>query len=347
MLPRGHLVLQGQAPRGQASTPRGHAAVWYARVALLVACVYFAQLYTSLKPPYLNLRAYALGLERMPFQARELMRYPLLLAGQSALLRRLTAGKAVVNTPELLALELSSCLSLALAGWAAVKLYRVYAPRSRMPWLPFALLIVICLFDFFLTVPFSFPYDLPATMFLGWGTYFVATRQFGSLLPVFVLGTWNRETTLFLILLMISMALTRGGRWAWHSLPRQDVLQIALLSALWLAITVGLHHRYAGNLTEAGSRMSGNLRALGQPLLWPNILSASAFLLPWIWLQRDRLPLSLRAGALLLPFWILLLLWVGQILELRIYGDISVFVAVCAAWLVAGDTDHDAERGIA
>ena len=363
MPPRGNLVLVGQGlspggteltprrrhstPLGQELTPGGRGAVWYARIALLIACVYFAQLYTSLKPPYLNLRAYALGLERMPFQTRELMRYPLLLAGQSALLRRLTAGKSAVNTPELLVLDVSNCVCLALAGWAAVKLYRVYAPRSRMPWSPFALLIVICLFDFYLTVPFSFPYDLPATMFLGWGTYFVATRQFGSLLPVFVLGTWNRETTLFLILLMISMALTRAGQLTWRSLTRRDMLQIALLSALWLAITVGLHHRYASNLTEAGSRTASNLRALGHPLLWPNILSASAFLLPWIWLKRDRLPQPLQAGALLLPFWVLLLLCVGQILELRIYGDISVLVAVCAAWLIAGDTDHEPGQAIA
>ena len=329
-------------------SPRRHLkAAWYPRVALLFACVYFAQLYTTLKPSYLDLPAYALGQERMPFQARELMRYPLLLAGRSALLQRLTAGRSAVHTPELLALELSNCVCLALAGWAAVKLYRVYDSRSHMPWLPFALLIVICLFDFYLTVPFSFPYDLPATIFLGWGTYFVATRQFGFLLPVFVLGTWNRETTLFLILLMISMAFTRGGRWTWRSLSGQDILQIALLSALWLSITAGLHHRYAGNLTEAGSRVSGNLQALGHPLLWPNILSASAFLLPWIWLQRDRLPLPLRAGALLLPFWVLLLLWVGQILELRIYGDISVFVAACAAWLIAGNTHPEPEQAIA
>ena len=43
----------------------------------------------------------------------------------------------------------------------------------------------------------------------------------------------------------------------------------------------------------------------------------------------------------ILPVWVLLLLSVGQILELRIYGDISVFVAVCAAFLLSTDAAMD------
>lgn len=321
-----------QAPHGRDRLAAGY--IW---AALLIACIYFAQLYTSFKPPYLHLRAYALGQERMPFQSRELMRYPLLLAEHLSLLQRWSVGKAVINTPELLMVELVSSLCLLLAGWSAVKLYRFFMPQSRMPWLPFALLVVLCLFNFYLAVPFSFPYDLPATMFLGWGTYFLLTQQFGLLVPVFALGTWNRETTLFLVLLSGMLALTRSGRWDRRNLRRTDLIQIGVLSAIWLCITIALHHRYAGNPTEAGSRISGNLHALLHPMLWPNILSASAFLLPWIWLRRNHLPLALRAGVLLLPLWIFMLLCVGQILELRIYGDISVFVAVCAACLFTGD----------
>ena len=112
------------------------------------------------------------------------------------------------------------------------------------------------------------------------------------------------------------------------------------LGAIWLLITATLHHRYVANATEAGSRITGNVRALLHPMLWPNILSASAFLLPWIWLRRDRLPIPLRAGVLILPLWVLMLLGVGQILELRIYGDISVFVAVCAAMLIEGNDNR-------
>lgn len=332
-------VTQAQAAGG-AQLRRDRLAAGYIWAALLVSCVYFAQLYATFKPSYLNLHAYALGQERMPFQAREFMRYPLLWAEHLSLLQRWSADKAVINTPQLLMLELLNCFCLVLAGWSAVKLYRFFAPQSRMPWLPFALLILLCLFDFYLAVPFSFPYDLPATMFLGWGTYLLLTRQFGWLVLVFALGTWNRETTLFLILFAGVLGLTRNGRWDWRNVRRTDIRQIAVLSCVWLLITAALHHRYADNSTEAGSRISGNVHALLHPMLWPSILSASAFLLPWIWLRRDSLPTTLRAGVLLLPLWVVTLLSVGQILELRIYGDISVFIAVCAAWLFNPDRLH-------
>ncbi len=298
-----------------------------------VACLWFAQLYCTARVPYIDLHRYALGQERMPFQGRDLMRWPMLAASHSAALQHLTAGRALLRSPEFLVMEFTTAIALLLAGWAAVKLYRLAAPDAPLPELPFALLIVICLFDFVLTVPFSFPYDLPATAFLGWGVYFAVQRRFWALLPVFLAGTWNRETTLCLIGVLLLVAWSRHG--AWRKLQPQDMAQAATLMICWLAITRMQKHAYAANPSEAGPRISGNLHYLANPLLWPNILSASAFLLPYVYLNRRRILFTpLRASLLLLPFWIVLLLSVGQILELRIYGDISVLVAVASALIV-------------
>lgn len=305
----------------------------YPRAMLIGACVWFAQLYCTARPPYIDLHRYALGLERMPFQGRDLMRWPMLAASHSATLQHLTAGRALLRSPEFLVMEVTAALSLLLAGWAAVKLYRLAAPDAPLPELPFALLIVVCLFDFVLTVPFSFPYDLPATAFLGWGVYFALQRRFWALLPVFLLGTWNRETTLFLIGILLLVAWSRAG--SWRRLSPRDLLQAGALVLCWLAITQTQRHAYAANPSEAGPRIAGNLHYLLNPLLWPNILSASAFLLPYVYLNRCRIAFApLRVSLLLLPFWVLLLLSVGQILELRIYGDISVLVAVAAAVII-------------
>ena len=298
---------------------------------LVVACLWFAQLYCATRPPYIDLARYAAGEERMPFQGRDLMRWPMLAASHSAFLQHITAGRALLRSPESLVMELAAAISLLLAGWAAMKLYRVAAPGAPLPELPFALLIVICGVDFVLMVPFSFPYDLPATAFLGWGLYFALTRRFSALLPVFLLGTWNRETTLFLIGVVALVAVYREtGPWA---RPKaRDLVQISVLLAGWVAITQAQKHAYAHNPSEAGPRITGNLHHLADPLLWPNILSASAFLIPYVYLNRSRIRFApLRASLLLLPFWVLLLLSVGQILELRIYGDISVLIAVAAA----------------
>lgn len=303
---------------------------------LVVACLWFANTYCTYRHPYIDLARYAHGTERMPFQGRDLMRWPLLAAEHSSLLQHLTAHRAVLHSPEFLVTEILAAASLFLAGLAAVKIYRLAAPTLALPELPFALLIVICLFDFVLSVPFSFPYDLPATALIGWGCYFALQRRFWPLLPIFLLGTWNRETTLFVLAVFaVSVATDRTGALQLRSLRPRDGLQVLALALGWVAITSAQKYAYRMNPTEAGSRIGNNLHQLANPLLWPNILSASAFLLPWIFLRRREVGFPALANALmLLPFWVLLLLSVGQVLELRIYGDISVPVAVAAALLL-------------
>ncbi len=307
----------------------------YSRLALVVACIWFARGYCTIRPPYIDLRLYAAGLERMPFQGRDLMRWPMLAAAHLPWLQRATAERAVLRSPEFLVMEVAAAISLFLAARAAERLYRLAMPEAPLPLLPSALLIVVCLFDFVLDVPFSFPYDLPATAFLGWGIVFIAERRFWALLPVFFFGTWNRETTLFLIGVLLLTAAMQGSRLALGNVRRRDWMQAGSLLLCWVGITGWQHRHYAGNLSEAGPRISGNVHHLLNPMLWPNILSVSAFLLPYIYLNRAKVQNpALYASILLLPFWLLLLLSVGQILESRIYGDISVFVAVAAALIV-------------
>lgn len=305
---------------------------WYPRAMLVVASVWFAQIYCTVRPPYINLTRYAQGQERLPFQARDLMRWPMLAASHSAFLQHVTASRALLRSPEFLVMEVAAAISLLLAGWSAMKLYRLALPDAPAPELPFAVLIVICYFDFVLGVPFSFPYDLPSTAFLGWGTYLAMRQRFWLLLPVFLLGTWNRETTLFLIGVVLVVAASRSGVLSLRSVRGRDWIEAMVLLVSWLAITMAQKHHYAGNPSEAGARITGNLRYLRDPQRWPNILSASAFLLPYVYFNRRKIAYApVRNSMLLLPFWVLLLLSVGQILEVRIYGDISVLVAVAAA----------------
>ena len=328
---------------------RSRLADWYSCITVVFAAAFAAQIYTIELPPYLDLRKYALGQERMPFQARELMRYPLLWAGNSAFLQRHTTGRAGMNSPERMVLMLVTFAAILLSVWAAQKIDRMYWPKARVRLLPFAVLIVVFFFDFYLGVPYSFPYDPVSMMFLGWGLYLVLTDRFWWLLPLFALATWNRETTVFLILARGAVALSREGRWRLRAVKLRDVVEVALLCVVWVVITGYLHHKYAANVTEAGPRIVGNLRNLSRPVLWPGILSGSAFLMPWIYWRRDLISAPrLRACVLLLPLWVLILLSVGQILEVRIYGDIAVFIAVCAAAILraelSGDTKSNARE---
>ncbi len=326
---------------------RSRLANWYSCIIVFFVAAFIAQLYTIEPTPYLDLRKYALGRERMPFQARELMRYPLLWAGNSGFLQRHTAGRAGINSPERLVILLVTFASILLSVWAARKIERMYWPNARVPLLSFAVLIVIFVFDFYLGVPFTFPYDPVSMMFLGWGLYLVLADRFWWLLLLFAVATWNRETTVFLILARAAVAVWPDGRWRVRAVKLRDVTEIAVLCVVWVAITAALHHKYAGNPTEAGARIIGNLRKLGKPVLWPGILSGSAFLMPWIYWRRDLISAPrLRACVLLLPIWVLMLLCVGQILEVRIYGDIAVFIAVCAAAILRAEMSGNAESKV-
>jgi hypothetical protein len=309
---------------------------WYAPAALVIASAYFAHRYVSLTPSFMNLTAYAHGQERLPFQSRVLMQYPLLLAEHSAFFQRLTAHQVAIRTPELLMLEMVSFLALLLAGWSAIKIYRLASPAARMPYLPFAILIVLCFFNFVVGTPFSFPYDLPSMAFLGWGTYFVLRRRFAWLLPLFIVATFNRETTLFLILISALVAMTEDGRLKISAVKRSDVMQISVLSVVWAGISWYLHHLYAHNPTGLGPRVVANLHTLTHPIEWLQILSASAYLIPYVFLMRGEIRYApLRSCALILPLWVIFLLTFGNITEIRIYGDISVFVAVAATLIFA------------
>lgn len=326
---------------------RSRLADWYSRIIVVFAAAFTAQIYTIELPPYLDLRKYALGQERMPFQARELMRYPLLWAGNSSFLQRHTAGRAGMNSPERLVLMLVTFVAILLSVWAAQKIDRMYWPKARVPLLPFAVLIVLFFFDFYVSANYSFPYDAMSMMFLGWGLYLVLADRFWWLLPLFAVATWNRETTVFLILARGAVALSREGRWRLRAVKLRDVVEIAVLCVVWAAIILTLHHRYAGNPTELGSRIRINLHDLSKPVLWPAILSGSAFLMPWIYWRRDLISAPrLRACVLLLPLWVLLLACVGQILEVRIYGDIAVFIAVCAAAILRAELSGDAKSEV-
>ena len=326
---------------------RSRLADWYSCAMVVFASAFAAQQYTIQVPPYLDLRKYALGQERMPFQARELMRYPLLWAGNSAFLQRHTTGRAGMNSPERLVLMLVTFATILLSVWAAQKIDRMYWPKARVPLLPFAILIVVFFFNFYLGVSYSFPYDSMSMMFLGWGLYLALTGQFWWLLPLFAVATWNRETTVFLILSRGAVALWGEGRWRLRAVKLRDVAEIATLCVVWVVIVLALHHKYAANPTEAGARIAMNLRHLARPVLWPGILCGSAFLMPWIYWRRDLISAPrLRACVLVLPLWVLMLFCVGQILEVRIYGDIAVFIAVCAAAILRAELSGGAESGM-
>ncbi|MBY0430835.1 MAG: hypothetical protein K2Q10_06540, partial [Rhodospirillales bacterium] len=177
-----------------------------------------------------TLEALIAGTAATPFQYRALV--PWLAAG----LARLTEWGP---GPLFFLLDAVSCLGLLAALFALTRpLLGDGTARGGL-----ALLAWLALPSLFLLNPednFRYPYDLPSIIVFALGLMLLRAGRLWAFLILLVLGTLNRETTLFLIPAFLA---THRDR-----LPRgRLILHAGLQLAAWAAVKAGLALLYAGN----------------------------------------------------------------------------------------------------
>ena len=101
--------------------------------------------------------------------------------------------------------------------------------------------------------PFWYPSDLPSVLFFTLGLLLLHRRRWSLYYPMFVLATFNRETTVFLPLVLV---LTNLGRARLGSL----VAHAGAQAAIWLGVRWILHERYGANPGLGGSLRSPGRR---------------------------------------------------------------------------------------
>jgi hypothetical protein len=179
-------------------------------------------------------------------------------------------------------------------------------------------------------VAYQFPYDLLAMAFFTTGMYLIYNRRFWWLLVMFLVASFNRETTLFLIPLIVLDAVASEDGLEWKRVKSPALLgKVALLSIVWLATQAYVHERFAGRPSEMGPRMMVNLAVFKQPQMWPAFFAAGGFLIPLVLLFRKRIPdPRIRSYIWVIPLWIAFMFVYGQVLEIRIYGELSGLLAL-------------------
>jgi len=310
-------------------------------VLLAAVSAHFAVAYVTGTRFYVDLASYAAGTERLPFQYRALTAW--LLHGISALppLRALAASlPPPFAQPEMLAL---AAITVASAG-AAIDLTRRSLALFMDDAMARALAFMLPLSMYFSYVAlassfrFSYPYDLPSLALFALCIFAMLGGRWALLYIGFVLASLNRETSLFLIplLLIYRWPVSRAGFNA--KLARLLGHALALL-AIWLAVKFILVRLYAGNPVEGGGSMGGafvwqagqNLRNLLDPIYWPSLSSLLGYLWAVILLGWKYLgDTPLRRGLWIVPLWAAGMLMVGRITELRIFGELGAYVAVVA-----------------
>lgn len=187
---------------------------------------------------------------------------------------------------------------------------------------------------------YAIPYDLPSLAFFSIGIWLVVAGRRLMLLPIFVLGTLNRETYIFITIFMLlypAFSARSQGRSYLRAL--QPALPYACVQvACWIGIRLWVLHHFASAIPGEAKhgfvlQLAGNLHSIANPLQWPALVDLAALLvlplaLGWRWMA-DRA--FAKATAVILVLWASGMLLVGVFLEIRIFTELVSFVAPCVA----------------
>lgn len=315
---------------------------WVLLVAIL--SVHFALSYMTHSHPYLDITKYAQGQERNPFQYRALTSWLLyILAKPIDALSLQDYFSPPFDNAYRIADTIISTISIALSVYFTYRIILHFTQVKYFAQLASLLVIYMAYFNYILAYGvynFSYPYDLPQLAFFSAALFFLYRQAFLYFYIVFVISTINRETSIFLLVfLMLSYIVNPGPlrkpaiNWLIAGLASFALIKYLLLLA------------YGHNAHEIPQRaaygglwvwqLGLNLKILLMPQYWADILSNFGFIwlivLFWFrYLNQDELKRCLWA---IFP-WIVGMMFVGRILEIRIFGELIPFITVVIAVIV-------------
>lgn len=320
---------------------------------LLAGAAHFALFYTLNTRPMLSLVAFETGVERAPFQYRALTAWIYAAADHTL---RVPAWLAPHLPPVMRGVDPFVTLLLSFASIiAAVLAVRFALERltgGNEPWsrwgsllvLPMAYCHYVLEFGHPCCTPMQLPYDLPSVAFFALCIALIVADQMLWVYPVFALATLNRESTIFLVLILGLYRSASFGVAGWRSrraLP--TYIHIALLTVVWLALRILLHRIYHP-APGMGHEVHGfeihvldNLGYLLRPYYWTSFLSLFAF--TWIFIYahwRDVPNEGVRRMLWIGPLYLLAMYIVGVLSEIRIFGELIAVYAIAFTLLLRG-----------
>jgi hypothetical protein len=183
-----------------------------------------------------------------------------------------------------------------------------------------------------------YPSDLPAIVFFAVGLALLLQKQWSLFYPLFIVATFNRETTCFLTLAYLFASL---GRERLTTIAKH----VGAQALLWATVKLILVDIYGANTVRAYSlhfdlfrdRIADNVSYLHEPQAVPLFAIASMFAFLWIpvFALRRYIQHPFIARAIwIIPVYVGSMFYVGELPELRIYGELIPLVTT-ATLLVA------------
>jgi len=263
----------------------------------------------------------------MPLQARCLMVPVLLWASHSHLMATLSIKfKESSFGPVNLMMQVVDASSLLLLGPVFVRLRNCFSPRRIFPWLvPFLLLwCVVCCYLARYESRFYTPYDLLGLLFFSLGLMACLQTSALLLLAIMVVGTFNRETTIFLLPI-----------WLACNWPKRNVrLYVTALMGgiIWILVRLQIHRWTGPGPSGYMYPFAINLRMLLLPHHWSQTFSIAGFLVVPVYLHRRLItdPLLKRLWLGFTP-WFLSVLIMAWWNETRAFGELIPLICLTAA----------------
>ena len=317
----------------------------------IFVCIQFGIHYMWKGNPFLNLEQFTQERVSMPYQGRILTAWIFQLTAARPSVAHAVAGMGqglplALRSPYLL-VELVLVISALFAASLACRATTLLLCDGNQAFADWSLLLVpamLIFLNFFESYGFyAIPYDLPSLAFFSAGIWLVVAKRNILLIPLFVLGTLNRETFIFitLFLLLYTACAAREQRRPILPALRPTLPYAGLQIVAWIAIRIWLMRRFAHNTGAVAKhgfilQLGGNLRSVVNPFQWPALVNLAAlFVLPmllgWPWITNRAFA---KATAVILVLWTAGMLVVGVFLEVRVFTELISFVAPCLAMAI-------------
>jgi len=305
-------------------------------IAYFLIGVHFSLTYCGFASPFLKLDQYLSYQAKLPFQARVL---PALIynaiPGVSGL-PSYAFGRAL--PAHLTLFFLTQTLACVLLSVALLRQVLSRHMRHKPLTNDIATLALFACLYFSYAVGYEFkyflPYDLPSLAFWVLTIWLAYEKRLILLLPIYLLATLNRETTLFLIPCVVGILRCH------HGLPWRACLGWgAGMLLVWCACKAGLYMALDGNAREGNGlavlTFTKNLSFFINPLHWPQMLSACAFLFIPFLMQWRRITDPVHVVfKWTVAAMVAVLIMTGLFIEVRIFGEIGILIILCLAGLL-------------
>ncbi|HTK83110.1 MAG TPA: hypothetical protein VL633_12555 [Bacteroidota bacterium] len=245
----------------------------------------------------------------------------------------------VVEAHVVFFLECFICIALVFYFWHYMNLLL----RNETSGFLFSLLLlaIIPFHYMYSGFPIWYPYDTSAILVLTLGLIFLLEKKTAAFYILLFIGTFNKETTVFLILLHVLVNWKTGER-AWI------VKHFCLQSALWIIAKVILFFVYRENSGELFQiHLWGNIKSIiflkdsaVAGGLYGFVILASLFGFLWLPVLLFRRLVNndfVSSTLMVVPFFVAGMMFVGIITELRIFGEL-IPIVLSAFSLIAAES---------